>query len=341
MIKSILLILVLSVTASAQSDLTDIGKIGIATPSPVAIVDVDGLPAPGAAQVFRLRTNEMGSGDYGISYFSYPGNNGETRRNNQMCLGYNIGGPGFVSGETEWHQCFESRYKTSEGRLQSEYYITAGLGSVSSRPFSIDFYHDNASTQVGINTASFIVANPSQSNVWLRFTSSDTNGELNLFNNSGLNYWGNREWFVKAIGQGVIGRSGTTWKLFGGGITGETLSIFGNSSTGGGKPLTISVGSNGAGFRIGGNGNRWQATGNYSGYSDIQTAFDVSTTNIANKIVKRGASGEIDIGSVKVNGAKVVGTQCPAIPNSTGRADNTRAINALLACLRQHGLIAP
>lgn len=47
-------------------------------------------------------------------------------------------------------------------------------------------------------------------------------------------------------------------------------------------------------------------------------------------------------GSYKVSGVKVVGAQCSAIPNSNGTlADNTRAINALLTCMRAHGLVAP
>jgi len=47
-------------------------------------------------------------------------------------------------------------------------------------------------------------------------------------------------------------------------------------------------------------------------------------------------------GSYKVGGVKVVGNQCGAIPNSNGTsADNARAINALLACMRTHGMIAP
>lgn len=46
-------------------------------------------------------------------------------------------------------------------------------------------------------------------------------------------------------------------------------------------------------------------------------------------------------GSYKVAGKKVVGSQCAPIPNSNGtHADDTRAINAILACMRAHGLVA-
>lgn len=50
----------------------------------------------------------------------------------------------------------------------------------------------------------------------------------------------------------------------------------------------------------------------------------------------------VDAGSYRVKGTQVVGAQCPAIPSSSGKPDDTtRAINAVLQCLRQHGLIAP
>ncbi len=45
--------------------------------------------------------------------------------------------------------------------------------------------------------------------------------------------------------------------------------------------------------------------------------------------------------SYKVNNTKVVGAQCAAILNSNGTdSDTTRAVNAVLACLRSHGLVA-
>jgi hypothetical protein len=47
-------------------------------------------------------------------------------------------------------------------------------------------------------------------------------------------------------------------------------------------------------------------------------------------------------GSYKVAGTKVVGNRCAAIPNSNGtQADDTRAINAILSCMRAHGLVSP
>lgn len=46
-------------------------------------------------------------------------------------------------------------------------------------------------------------------------------------------------------------------------------------------------------------------------------------------------------GSYKVNNTKVVGAQCGAILNSNGtQTDTTRAVNAVLVCLRSHGLVA-
>jgi hypothetical protein len=51
--------------------------------------------------------------------------------------------------------------------------------------------------------------------------------------------------------------------------------------------------------------------------------------------------GTIEAPSVKVGGAQVLGNQCPPIPDTNGSlADNQRAINSLLQCLRAHGALA-
>lgn len=63
------------------------------------------------------------------------------------------------------------------------------------------------------------------------------------------------------------------------------------------------------------------------GIGTVKGSFDVNTS-----------SG----GAYKTNGVKVVGAQCGAISDSDGTAaDNARAINSLLGCLRSHGLVAP
>lgn len=341
--------LALTVSVNAQTDLTDIGKIGIQNSNPVAIIDVDGLSGTnGAVRVLRLRAADPAYGEYGFSYFASPGTNGATRPDRQMCLGFNIGGPGYISTDSTFNQCWEDYYATSQGITQSEFYFTAGAPNApTSRPFAIDLYHNTGTTQVSINSPSFIVSNPTQSNIWLRFLSTDTTGDMVFLNNSGIQFQGNREWAIKTNGAGVLGGGGANWNLFSGGITGETLNLFKNSSTGNGTaPLTIKLGSpvaGGGSLRIGGSSTsplRWQISGNYSGFSDIQTAFDVDLASTANKIVKRGSAGEINVSSVYVGSVKVIGASCTAIPDSTGtEADNQRAINAMLSCLRTHGAL--
>lgn len=46
-------------------------------------------------------------------------------------------------------------------------------------------------------------------------------------------------------------------------------------------------------------------------------------------------------GTVKRGSTQILGAQCAEIPDSDGtKTDDTRAINAMLGCLRQHGIIA-
>lgn len=63
--------------------------------------------------------------------------------------------------------------------------------------------------------------------------------------------------------------------------------------------------------------------------SDKQnTTFDDSGVNLA--------SGKV----IKINGTQVVEQQQSAIPNDTSGAPNQATVNAILAALRSHGLIA-
>lgn len=334
-------------TVNAQIDLANINKLEINN-SNQAKIDVD---APASSQVLKIRSNESGSGDYSIVRTSYSGNNGETRKDHVLCFGYNCGGAGFVSTEPELHLSFENRYKTEQGRLQSEFYLTMSAmvngQRVSTRAIAGDLYHDDGSVQLTFNSPSIYISNPAQTNQWLRFVTTDTSGDLNMTGDSGINYSGSREFAISRYGVGMIGSSSPTqWSLFNGGITGETLNVFKYSSIGSGSaPLMIKLGSDGGSLRIGGSSTspwRWQITGNYSGYSDIQTAYDVDSASAAYKIVKRGSSAEINVSRVEVGGVKVLGARCGAIANSDGtEEDNTRAVNAMLACLRTHGMIAP
>jgi hypothetical protein len=112
-----------------------------------------------------------------------------------------------------------------------------------------------------------------------------------------------------------------------------------NTLTFGGNPGIFSP--NAPGFRKNLAGNM-QFSNGLNLWQDFTGSADIAINTAANKIVKRGASGEVNANSFNVGGVKVVGAQCPAIPNSNGStADNRRTINGLLACLRTHGVVAP
>lgn len=70
-------------------------------------------------------------------------------------------------------------------------------------------------------------------------------------------------------------------------------------------------------------------------YSNSAQKMKIDTTGV-------DVNGDLRVdGSYKVDNVKVVGNQCAAIANSNGtQADDTRAINAILTCMRSHGLVA-
>lgn len=69
----------------------------------------------------------------------------------------------------------------------------------------------------------------------------------------------------------------------------------------------------------------------------------VGLTNVGGvlQVEKEGSPAIVNVGQININGLKAVGARCAAIPDSTGGTDDTRAINAILACLRTQGTIAP
>lgn len=86
--------------------------------------------------------------------------------------------------------------------------------------------------------------------------------------------------------------------------------------------------------------NWWDGAGN-SDVGLIRTAAGVLRVTNGVKTNNVWGYGTLDTAGTKVNGVSVVGTQQSAIPNSDGsQTDNARAINALLAAMRAHGLIA-
>lgn len=88
--------------------------------------------------------------------------------------------------------------------------------------------------------------------------------------------------------------------------------------------------------------------------ADFLTQYNAAGNGIV-KLIKADSNNEIKIGNatvktnlgpvdvkdtISINGIKVIGQRCAAIADSTGGADDTRAINAIIACLESHGLVA-
>jgi len=127
---------------------------------------------------------------------------------------------------------------------------------------------------------------------------------------------------------------------------------FGNPGTfGAGR---FSVGSAGMddslGIRVAqGQGIRFSANSDPFGGSDVTVSRNAANSlnffnpdgNVPTTLNGSFNASTQNGASYKVNGTKVVGSQCPAIPDSLGTIkDNRRAINALLACMRSHGMVA-
>jgi hypothetical protein len=121
---------------------------------------------------------------------------------------------------------------------------------------------------------------------------------------------------------------------------------FAYGPTFGGAPLTM------IGDRVAlaaGRSVSFSSTASAEGGADVTiTRTGVGVLQIENPITGLGAEIRAKSyntnggGSFKINGTKVVGAPCPAIPNSNGTTgDNKRAINALLTCMRSHGLVGP
>ena len=87
---------------------------------------------------------------------------------------------------------------------------------------------------------------------------------------------------------------------------------------------------------------RYVATGDYWQFFDANFAFNLGDGKIYINNAGWSAdlvSGTVNATSYEVSGTKVVDTQQPAIADATG-GDEVAKINAILAALRAHGLIA-
>jgi hypothetical protein len=325
--------------------------IGVGSRDIKAFLDLGGTNELGFTEIMRVRTNEAGTADFGWTLAKYPGSNGETRQSNAFCWGYNVGPGGnkIVASEHLYGHCIENRYKTSEGATQLEEYnifipgddcvgarcvpqrtasITPDLrnGVVINRFEGVNVMQNNEN-QIKLDS-NLTFFNPAGT---VFFPGTRTSNDLIVAGNTNIlsfkfNGANKLEIFNTVVGDAEI-------CLFCANVpSNNTLTFGGNMGVL--NPNAPGLRKNAAGKMQFSNGlNLWE---NFTGSADI------AVDSTANKIVKRGASGEVNTSSVKVGGVKVVGAQCPAISSSNGSlADNRRTINSLLSCLRTHGVVAP
>lgn len=334
----------------ATPNLLGIG-IGVGAGDIKAFADFGGTNELGFTQIMRVRTNEVGTADFGWTLAKYAGSNGEPRQDNQFCWGYNVGPGGnkIVASEHLYGHCIENRYKTADGAtLLEEYNIfipgddCVGAGCVAQRTASItpDLRSGlvinrfeglqvmrNNETKIGLDS-NLDFFDPAGS---VRFTGTRISNDLILAGGSTIlsfkfNGANKLEIFSTGIGDAEI------CFFCANGPSNNTLTFGGNMGV---------LNPKAPGFRKNVAG-KMQFSHGSNLWEDFTGSADIAVNSTANKIVRRGAGGEVNTSSVKVGGVKVVGAQCPAITNSNGTtADNRRTINSLLACLRTHGVVAP
>ena len=334
----------------ATANLPGIG-IGLGGGDIKAFLDFGGTNELGFTEIMRVRTSEVGTADFGWTLAKYAGSNGETRQDNQFCWGYNVGPGGnkLVPSEHLYGHCIENRYKTADGAtLLEEYNIfipgdeCVGARCVVQRTASIT---PDLRNGVVINRFEGLeVARNNETKIGL-----DAN--LDFFDPAGaVRFHGTRTSndLIMAAGSTILSfkfNGANKLEIFSTGIGDAEICFFcangpsNNTLTFGGNMGVLNP--NAPGFRKNVAG-KMQFSNGGGLWQDFTGLADVTVNSIANTIVKRGASGEVNTSSVKVGGVKVVGAQCPAISNSNGTtADNRRTINSVLACLRTHGVVAP
>lgn len=325
------------------------GKVGIATNAPTAFIDIN-PPATGPHEVINVRTNEPGGGNFRLSYYSTPniftdpGGLLTGRTLKSFPWGYNPPGTAnYNPNDSSLFYNSEIGYVTAAGRPQDEWWFgSRAPGYAFTRPLSIDLYRDNGQTEIALSTPRVIVRNTDAvvHNLWLEFLSSPTTGSLNLYNDSAISYSGTRKYYVSHHGVGVLGRDlsdSRVWNFVFGGAQMETARFFEGDTLASG-PLKICMGQENGCLQLSSN-LRWQMNGPAAG--DIQTAFDVAEAGTASKIVKRDASGAVNVSAIKIGGVTVLDGQCSAIldPEPGERINNVTTI-AILHCLREIKLLA-
>jgi len=325
--------------------------IGVGAGDIKAFADFGGTDELGFTEIMRVRTNEAGTADFGWTLAKYAGSNGETRQDNQFCWGYNVGPGGnkIVASEHLYGHCIENRYKTADGATQLEEYNIfipgddcVGAGCVAQRTISI-----TPDLKSGVVINRFEGLEVTRNNE----TKIGLDSSLNFFDPAGaVKFHGARTSndLIFAGGSTILSfkfNGANKLEIFNTGIGDAEICLFcadgpsNNTLTFGGNMGVLNP--NAPGFRKNVAG-KMQFSNGSGVWQDFTGLADVAVDGIANTIVKRGPGGEVNTNSVKVGGVKVIGAQCQAIPNSTGSlADNRRATNSMLACLRTHGIVAP
>jgi hypothetical protein len=295
--------------------ISNLRGIGIGTSQIKALLHFGGTDVLGFSEIMRVETNEEGTAPFGWTLAKYAGNAGETKQDNQFCWGYNVGPGGnkIVPSEHSYGHCIENRYRTNNGVAQLEEYNffipgneCVGTGCVTQRTMS-----------VSPELASGLVINRFEGLHVMKAgaTQQMLDKDLSFYNGTGaINYHGNRtsNALMLAGGTPILSfkfNTGNKVELFNTGVGNAEVGLFATSASTSVLSLTFAgqrdvLNPNAAGFR------------------------------------KNGTQGmEVNHGS---GWAKILSTEspCETISASVGGADDMRAINAILACLRSKGLVA-
>lgn len=270
-----------------------------------APLDVDTGQQTGPFAIARYRVNESGTADFGAILSKQAGSNGESRLDNTYTWGYNVGPYGKINqNEHRFSETIESRYRTSQGINQLEYYMTFqnAEGTVDYRPFSITPRLDADNVEVALRGNSVKIGYSDTSNDWLQLDSTKQDGSLSLYGKSAINYRGSVADFITAGGNPVLGYSGNVGRLFSGS---REASLFSNGGRITSDTFTINVGGqNGSPTR----GLRWSPVNGWQ--------FQVNDTLWQNMSAPAGFSSTTDsggyhtgiAGTLAINGGGTSGT---------------------------------
>lgn len=284
-------------------------------------------PAIGAATVMRFSNREASTSDFAMVLNQSAGSLGETRQDNQLSFGYNIGPLGRInSSEHAWWHSMENRFKAAVGVTQLEDYWTYQSAAGSAwRPFGHTINLGTDSIETAMRPDSLIIGYKDTSYDWLAAASTASSGTLTFTRNSAIVYNGTKTDFLSYNGNDILGFSTTgsqTGRLFNSAQSATFFSVSDPSS----NTLTINVGGTNArglrwnsstGWEFQSGASTWQKMGvpfnhYYNGYVGIGptsftpdrtlTVYDATpTTGITIMSVRAGAGQNNDLFQVFAN----------------------------------------